>query len=269
MSDLKIAIIVVIVILIAGYGLFLLTSVPKGAVEAEIKACEIDSDCAVFGKDGDCNCGCFNKDYKWEKQGDCFCAAPKTCECVDRKCEQVFEQETQLPNPAAVYCEEQGGTLENRMVQAGQKGFCIFEDNSECGQWAFFRQECEKGQRFCKDLCGDGTCGEIVCMALGCPCAETLENCAEDCGDKLDLLQGKWRASDDLNSVIEFKNQTKIDYYSNEKLFESDFTLEQDYLVVGSGDEVFEYRIIELSDTVLSLMYLPRGNILEYEKILE
>jgi hypothetical protein len=34
---------------------------------------------------------------------------------------------------------------------------------------------------FCEDLCGDGICQEIVCMAVGCPCPETPESCPEDC----------------------------------------------------------------------------------------
>ncbi|MDP2365629.1 MAG: hypothetical protein Q8M94_17920, partial [Ignavibacteria bacterium] len=33
----------------------------------------------------------------------------------------------------------------------------------------------------CKNLCGDGICQEIVCMAIGCPCPETLKTCPEDC----------------------------------------------------------------------------------------
>jgi len=33
----------------------------------------------------------------------------------------------------------------------------------------------------CENLCGDGTCQQIVCMAVGCPCAETPVNCANDC----------------------------------------------------------------------------------------
>jgi len=33
----------------------------------------------------------------------------------------------------------------------------------------------------CKNLCGDGVCQEIVCMAIGCPCAETKESCSHDC----------------------------------------------------------------------------------------
>lgn len=33
----------------------------------------------------------------------------------------------------------------------------------------------------CKDMCGDGTCQEMVCMAVGCPCPETKESCPADC----------------------------------------------------------------------------------------
>ena len=33
----------------------------------------------------------------------------------------------------------------------------------------------------CEDLCGDGTCQEVVCMGSGCPCAETPSSCANDC----------------------------------------------------------------------------------------
>ena len=35
--------------------------------------------------------------------------------------------------------------------------------------------------RGCKDLCGDGVCQEIVCMALGCPCPESATSCPKDC----------------------------------------------------------------------------------------
>ncbi len=33
----------------------------------------------------------------------------------------------------------------------------------------------------CIDACGDGHCGEVVCMGNGCPCAETAESCPKDC----------------------------------------------------------------------------------------
>lgn len=39
----------------------------------------------------------------------------------------------------------------------------------------------QKGEKCCKDFCGDGICQRIVCMACGCPCPETEENCPEDC----------------------------------------------------------------------------------------
>lgn len=51
-----------------------------------------------------------------------------------------------LPNPASVYCEEQGGRLEIRTDAAGgQTGYCVFPDGSECEEWAFFRGECAPG----------------------------------------------------------------------------------------------------------------------------
>lgn len=40
----------------------------------------------------------------------------------------------------------------------------------------------------CKDLCGDGVCQEIVCLALGCPCPETPENCPQDCKKEKESL---------------------------------------------------------------------------------
>ncbi len=56
------------------------------------KSCITDEDCIVFGETGDCNCGCFNKDYQaWTPGGKCFCAAPISCKCVNGICEGVFE----------------------------------------------------------------------------------------------------------------------------------------------------------------------------------
>ncbi|MFW5746040.1 MAG: PspC domain-containing protein [Nanoarchaeota archaeon] len=33
----------------------------------------------------------------------------------------------------------------------------------------------------CTDECGDGVCQEMVCTAVGCPCAETADSCPQDC----------------------------------------------------------------------------------------
>ena len=36
-------------------------------------------------------------------------------------------------------------------------------------------------QNKCKNLCGDGICQKVVCLSTNCPCAETPENCPQDC----------------------------------------------------------------------------------------
>ncbi len=52
-----------------------------------------------------------------------------------------------MPNPASVHCEEQGYTLEIRTASdGGQYGVCIFDDGTECEEWAYFRGECSPGQ---------------------------------------------------------------------------------------------------------------------------
>lgn len=54
--------------------------------------------------------------------------------------------ETGLPNPASVFCEENGGTLEFRIgTTGGTVGICIFPDGSECEEWAYMRGECALG----------------------------------------------------------------------------------------------------------------------------
>jgi len=93
MSKTLIAIIIIIIVAGTGYWIYQSISTPEGITETEAKNCEVDSDCVVFGEDGDCNCGCFNKNYSdWQPGGACFCAAPTSCKCIDGKCEGVFEE---------------------------------------------------------------------------------------------------------------------------------------------------------------------------------
>jgi len=84
-----------------GFWLYQSISAARGMTDAEAESCEIDSDCVVFGEDGDCNCGCFNKNYEWEKTSDCFCAAPKLCRCINGKCEAVFGEINSFDDCAA------------------------------------------------------------------------------------------------------------------------------------------------------------------------
>jgi len=61
-------------------------------------------------------------------------------------CGQDEEDGPGLPNPASVHCEEQGGTVDIRTGDdGGQVGYCVFDDGSECEEWAYFREECAPG----------------------------------------------------------------------------------------------------------------------------
>jgi putative hemolysin len=48
-----------------------------------------------------------------------------------------------MPNPASVYCEQNGNTREIRTAADGsQSEICVFPDGSACDEWAYFRGEC-------------------------------------------------------------------------------------------------------------------------------
>jgi putative hemolysin len=48
-----------------------------------------------------------------------------------------------MPNPASVYCEQNGNTLVIQTAADGsQSGVCAFPDGSTCDEWAYFRGEC-------------------------------------------------------------------------------------------------------------------------------
>jgi len=60
---------------------------------------------------------------------------------------------TGLANPASVYCEEQGYTLEMRTDEdGGQFGVCIFPDGSSCEEWAFYNGTCSPAHSTEEDL---------------------------------------------------------------------------------------------------------------------
>ncbi len=43
------------------------------------------------------------------------------------------------------------------------------------------KERFQNREKKCENLCGDNQCQEIVCQAIGCPCAETKETCSKDC----------------------------------------------------------------------------------------
>lgn len=83
------------------------------------------------------------------------------------------KEEVGLPNPASVYCKEQGGKLEIRKEEKGDKyGVCVFSDGSECEEWAFFRRECKPLSEKKEGFCGWSTLGKCLtdldCTKGGC-----------------------------------------------------------------------------------------------------
>lgn len=63
----------------------------------------------------------------------------------DKPSDENKNSNTQIANPASVYCEENGGKLEIRDTEEGQAGYCIFPAGNECEEWAYFRGECKSG----------------------------------------------------------------------------------------------------------------------------
>jgi|GEM_PF-5175034 len=64
----------------------------KDFVIADSSVCEVDNDCAHFGKTGECDCGCHNENYiPLPTTEECFCLAPTSCACIEDKCEGLFE----------------------------------------------------------------------------------------------------------------------------------------------------------------------------------
>ncbi len=59
---------------------------------------------------------------------------------------QTEEISVGIPNPASIFCQENGGTLSILSRPDGsQYGVCLFEDNRQCEEWAMFRDECPVG----------------------------------------------------------------------------------------------------------------------------
>lgn len=78
----------------------------------------------------------------------CIAAAAVLAACQSAPVSPTQPQ-SNLPNPASVFCEENGGRLELRSDFAGAvAGVCVFPDGSECDEWAYYRKECKPGDVF-------------------------------------------------------------------------------------------------------------------------
>jgi len=54
-----------------------------------------------------------------------------------------------IANPATVYCGFLGYTTSIEETDAGQKGICIFPDNTSCEEWEFLRGACGQQYSYC------------------------------------------------------------------------------------------------------------------------
>jgi putative hemolysin len=87
-----------------------------------------------------------------------------------------------LPNPASVYCAQQGGKSEIRTAADGsQAGYCILQDGSECDEWAYFRGECPVAA----EEPVQQVSGAVFCEMLGYP----LVNVTAPDGSQLEVCQ--------------------------------------------------------------------------------
>jgi hypothetical protein len=84
--------------------------------------------------------------------------------------------------------------------------------------------------------------------------------------DSLESLQGFWVSIDDPKSTVEFKGEKKTDFYDGEKISEEFFEVDGDSLVVNAGADTIQYSIVDVSIKYLTLLHLPRGNMLKYKR---
>ncbi len=74
--------------------------------------------------------------------------------------ESAEETDTEMPNPAAVYCKEQGGEAKYIDFESGTRGLCLFDDGSQCWQWDYYRDDCGRGD-LKKEILEEGN-GELA-----------------------------------------------------------------------------------------------------------
>ncbi len=87
---------------------------------------------------------------EWVKHGNPAAEKP-TQPCAETNQNQNTNDNVGIANPASVKCEQDSGQL-NIIEDAGgfignQLGICNFPDGSKCEEWAYFRNECQIGNK--------------------------------------------------------------------------------------------------------------------------
>jgi hypothetical protein len=105
---------------------------------------------------------------------------------------------------------------------------------------------------------------------------EITEKTVETEETTLGLLQGIWEDTTDAKSVMEFRGNSRIDYYDGKNESETAFTLEESCESQNTNDENNDiilamdgmcWQVASVNEELLELIYLNRGNVLTYKKI--
>lgn len=135
-----------------------------------------------------------------EGTGETKCDADEDCACgtniMTGECFTGNKEYVNVTRQCPDFCTGIAGNFKTRCVEHVcrnvnilNEGTVCTADAKQCPDGSFVGRigpNCEfspcHGEETCKDLCGDGECQEIVCMAIGCPCSETKDSCPQDCG---------------------------------------------------------------------------------------
>ena len=82
-------------------------------------------------------------------------------------------------------------------------------------------------------------------------------------------LEGLWVSLDDEQSKMRFEGENFEGIYAEEVAFSGTMTLDGDALVLTASDdpEPMRYSVVTLTETMLVVIYLDRGNTLKYRRV--
>lgn len=73
-----------------------------------------------------------------------------------------------MPNPASVFCEENGGQVKLRTDETGAvAGVCILPDGSKCDEWEYYRGDCRPGEASTGGAVGLPNLASVFCEENG------------------------------------------------------------------------------------------------------